>query len=53
MKRNENSLRDLWDNICCCSVIKLFLTFLDVMNSSTPGFLVLHNLWEFAQTHAH
>ena len=38
---------------CCCSVAKLCLTLCDLMECSTPGFLVLHYLLEFAQTHVH
>ena len=39
--------------LSCCSVTKLYLTLCDPMNSSTPGFPVLHHLLEFAQTHVH
>ena len=38
---------------CCCSVTKSCLTLCDPMDCSTPGFLVLHYLLEFAQTHVH
>ena len=38
---------------CCCAVTQLCLTFCDPMDRSTPGFLVLHSLPEFAQTHIH
>ena len=39
---------------CCCHwVTKLCLILCDPMNCSTPGFLVLHDLLEFAQTHVH
>ena len=38
---------------CCCSVAKLCPTLCNPMNCSTPGFLVLHYLPEFAQTHVH
>ena len=34
--------------LCCCSVAKLCLW--DPMDSSTPGFSILHYLLEFAQT---
>ena len=34
----------------CCSVSKLWPTLCDPMNSSTPGFPLLHCLLEFAQT---
>ena len=37
----------------CCSVANLCLTLCDLMDCSTPGFLVLHDLPEFAQTHVH
>ena len=37
----------------CCSVAKLYPTLCDLLNSSTPGFPVLHYLLEFAQIHAH
>ena len=36
---------------CCCSIAKLCSTLYDPMNSSMPGFPVLHYLLEFAQTH--
>ena len=36
---------------CCCSVAKSCLTTYDPMDSSTPGFPVLHYFPEFAQTH--
>ena len=39
--------------LCHCSVAKLWLTLWDPMNCSTPGFLILHYLPEFAQTHVH
>ena len=38
---------------CCCSIAKLYPTFCDPMDCSTPGFPVLHCLPEFAQTHVH
>ena len=37
----------------CCSVANLGLTLYNPMNSSTPGFPVLHYLPEFSQTHVH
>ena len=37
----------------CCSVVKLCPTLCDPMDCSTPGFLVLHYLLEFAQIHVH
>ena len=36
---------------CCCSVVKLWPTLCGPMDHSTPGFPVLHDLPEFAQTH--
>ena len=38
---------------CCCLVDKSCLTPCDPMDSSTPGFPVLHYLPEFAQTRVH
>ena len=38
---------------CCCSVSKLYLALCDLMDCSTPGYLVLHYLLELAQTHVH
>ena len=40
-------------NICCCSVTDACLTLCDPIDSSIPGFPVLHHLPEFAQTHVH
>ena len=37
----------------CCLITQLCLTFWNPMGWSTPGFLVLHHLPEFAQTHVH
>ena len=42
---------DTWK--ICCSVSQLCPTLCDPMDCSTPGFLVLHHLWELAQTHVH
>ena len=36
---------------CCCSVTKSCPTLRNPMDSSTPGFLVLHYLPNFAQVH--
>ena len=36
----------------CCSVAQSCLTLCDPMDYTTPGFLILHYLLEFAQTHA-
>ena len=41
------------DMSCCYSVTQLCLTLCDPINCSMPGFPVLHNLLEFAQTHVH
>ena len=38
---------------CCFSITKLFLTLCYPMDCSTPGFPVLQQLLEFAQTHVH
>ena len=38
---------------CCCSVTKSWPALCDPMDWSMPGFLVLHYLPEFAQTHIH
>ena len=37
----------------CCSVTQLYLTLCDLMNHSTPGIPVHHQLPEFTRTHAH
>ena len=37
----------------CCSDAKSYPTLCNPMDCSTPGFLVLHCLPEFAQTHVH
>ena len=37
-------------SICRCLVVELYLTLRNPMDCSTPGFLVLHPLPEFAQT---
>ena len=37
----------------CCSVPQLCPTLCNPMDSSTPGFPVLHHLPEFAQTHSY
>ena len=39
--------------ICCCSVAESCPTLCNPMNCSTPGFLVLHYLPEFAQTYVY
>ena len=40
-------------SMVCCSVAKSYLTLCDPTDCSTPGFPVLHQLLEFAQTHVH
>ena len=44
-----------WDHCiiccCCCSVSRSCLTLCDPMDSSTPGFPILHHFLELAQTH--
>ena len=41
--------------LCCCSVAKLLscVWLCDPVGCCTPGFLVLHCLWEFVQIHVH
>ena len=39
--------------ICCCSVAQSCQTLCNFMDCSTPDFLALHYLLEFAQTHVH
>ena len=39
--------------ICCCSVAQLCPTLFNPIDSSTPGFPLVHYLPEFAQTHVH
>ena len=38
---------------CICSVAQSRLTLCDPMDCSTPGFPILHQLLELAQTHVH
>ena len=40
-------------DLFCCSVAKLYLTLCYPMECSTPGFLVLYYLPEFAKTHVY
>ena len=40
-------------NCCCCSVAQSCLTLCDPMDRSMPGFPVLHQVLEFAQTHVY
>ena len=46
-------LSNAFSTCSCCSVTQSCLTLCDSMDCSTPGFLVLHYLLEFAQTHVH
>ena len=49
-------LRILYSRYCCrcyCSVTQSCPNLCDLMDCSTPGFLVLHHLPELAQTHVH
>ena len=39
--------------VCCCSVAQSCLTLCDLMDCSTPGFPVHHQLPELAQTYVH
>ena len=38
---------------CCCSVAESCPTLFNLLDCSMPGFPVLHDLLEFAQTHTH
>ena len=38
---------------CCCSVAQLCPAFCDPMDSSIPGFPILHHLPELGQSHVH
>ena len=49
---NTENFLQIW-NCCCCSVAKSWPILCDPIDCSTPGFLVLHYLLEFAQTHVH
>ena len=40
-------------HFCCCSAAKSCLILCDPMDCSMPGFLVLHYLLKFAQTHVY
>ena len=42
-----------WGTAVGCLVTQLFSTLCGPMDCSTPGFLVLHHLPEFAQTHVY
>ena len=39
--------------VCCCSLDQLCPTLCDPMDYSMSGFSVLHDLLDFAETHAH
>ena len=46
----------VWLKFCkliYCSIAQSYLTLHNPMDWSTPGFPVLHHLWELAQTHVH
>ena len=47
----EQTLQIFWTD--CCSVTQLCLALCNPMDCSTPGFLVLRQSSEFAQTHVH
>ena len=57
----DSSFQILWVNIkghnfwiiCCCSVTQLCLTLCDPMDRTMPGFPVLHQLLELAQTYVY
>ena len=51
----SSGLSILWGLLClsCCSVTGLCLTLCNLMQCSTPGFPVHHQLPELAQTHVH
>ena len=40
-------------NVCCCSVAQLYATLCNLMDCSTPGLSVPHQLPKFVQVHAH
>ena len=52
VSRPIKSCADVWGSFNC-SVAKSCLTLCNPMDFSMPGFLVLHDLQEFAQTHVH
>ena len=41
------------DKVILCSVAQSCLALCDAVDSSTPGFPVLHRILQFAQTHVH
>ena len=52
--KQREPLSHVWNGGCgCCSVAQSCLTLYNPMDCSTPGFLVLHYLLEFAQVHVH
>ena len=53
VERSRKSFLVSLDSKSCSSVAKSCLTLCDPMDCSTPGFLVLHYLPEFAQIHVH
>ena len=50
-----NHRSGVWDekHLCCCLVVKSWLTLCNPMDCSVPGSPVLHRLLEFAQIHVH
>ena len=52
-KKDLNLEKHLQHPFCCCSVVQSCWTLWDPRNCSTPGFPVLHQLPELAQTHVH
>ena len=50
---SDNHFHVIKEHHGCCSAAKSCLTLCDPMNCSMPGFLVLHYLPDFAQTHVH
>ena len=53
LRERQSQLINLNCFCCCYSIAKLCPTLGDPMNCSTPGFSVLHQLPELAQTHVH
>ena len=52
-KKEEQQSCNLQKKYSWCSVTRSCLTLCDPMDCSTPGFPVLHNLLDLAQTHVH
>ena len=54
IKKQNKTKQNQKTNLCCwCSVIHLCPTLWDPMHCSMPGFHVLHQFLELAQTHVH